>query len=114
MILLAVMLVWGSFGTGAYAVTAEESDQSEKHLVIKIVEDEELLEIDDYDVPLAAFSEETQDQRTGIRHIILMSAMLACVTVFVLYQSVNEKKLIALRRKAALAQHRVMTENRKL
>ena len=114
MLLLGLVLFQAFPGVPASAVSAEEIPQEGKHLVIKVVEDEGLLEIEDYEVPLSSFSEKTQEQKAGIRHIILMSAMLACVIIFVLYQGVNEKKLISLRRRAALSQSRMMTENRKL
>ena len=93
---------------------ADDSSASEKQLVIKVVEDEELVDIDDYDIPLSFFSVDAQDAKAGTRHIILMSAMLACVIFYVVYQGISEKKLITLRKQAALAQQQLMRENRKI
>ena len=112
MILLLVILSVEIIGAAAPAIFAEESGQAEKHLVIKVIEDEELLDIEDEDIPLSFFSEGSAQDRSGTRHLILMSAMLACVIIYVIYQTVNEKKLIELRKRAAGAQYQRMTGNR--
>ena len=97
-----------------YFTGADEPADSGKQLVVKVVADEELMDIDDYDIPLSSFSENTQNTKAGTRHIILMSAMLACVIFYVVYQGISEKKLITLRKQAALAQQQLMRENRKI
>ena len=113
MILLLVILSFEISKAAAPAIFAEESGQAKKHLVIKVIEDEELMDIEDEDIPLSFFSEGREETRSGTRHLILMSAMLACVIFYVIYQTVNEKKLIELRKRAAAAQYQKMTGNRK-
>ena len=113
MISLIIMISFVIFGLSTPAVFAEESGQTQKHLVIKVIEDEDLVDIDDEDIPLSFYSEGRAEDRSGTRHIILMSVMLACVIIYVVYQGVNEKKLIELRNRAATAQYQRMTENRK-
>jgi len=113
MILLLVILSFEISKAAAPAIFAEESGQAKKHLVIKVIEDEELMDIDEMDIPLSFFSEGSAQDRSGTRHLILMSAMLACVIIYVVYQTVNEKKLIELRKRAAAAQYQKMTGNRK-
>ena len=113
MIILLVMISFEIFGAAAPAIFAEESGQAKKHLVIKVVEDEDLMDIEDEDIPLSFFSEGREETRSGTRHLILMSLMLACVIIYVVYQVVNEKKLIELRKRAAAAQYQKMTGNRK-
>ena len=113
MIILLVMISFEIFGAAAPAIFAEESGQAKKHLVIKVVEDEDLMDIEDEDIPLSFFSEGREETRSGTRHLILMSAMLACVIIYVVYQVVNEKKLIELRKRAAAAQYQKMTGNGK-
>ena len=113
MILLLVILSFEISKAAAPAIFAEESGQAKKHLVIKVIEDEELMDIEDEDIPLSFFSEGREETRSGTRHLILMSLMLACVILYVVYQTVNEKKLIELRKRAAAAQYQKMTGNRK-
>ncbi|MBR3400969.1 MAG: hypothetical protein IKG67_01885 [Parasporobacterium sp.] len=113
MIIMLVTLFFEIIGVSTPAVFAEESGQTQKHLVIKVIEDEDLVDIDDEDIPLSFYSEGRAEERSGTRHIILMSVMLACAVIYVVYQGVNEKKLIELRKRAAAAQYQRMTENRK-
>ena len=113
MILLLVILSFEISKAAAPAIFAEESGQAKKHLVIKVIEDEELMDIEDEDIPLSFFSEGREETRSGTRHLILMSLMLACVILYVVYQTVNEKKLIELRKRAAAAQYQKMTGNGK-
>lgn len=115
-IALIVVLTCGIFGTAAYALPARDASEKDKHLVIKVVEDEgEMIEFDDYDTPLSSFSAMpyTADS-SGTRHLVIMSVMLACVLLYVFYQGVNEKKLNELRKQAARAQKHMMTAERKL
>ena len=112
-IILAVFIC-GVILTNASDLTSGGPSKDSKQLVIKVVEDEDLVDIDDYDVPLSSFSLGDAQKNAGTRHIILMSAMLGCVIVYVIYQGRNEKKLISLRSQAAKAQHLMMTENRKI
>lgn len=104
--LLAACVVWEHM---MVVVRAEESSQ-EKHLVIKVIEDEELIDIEDYDVPLASF---TDGQNAGTRHVVLMAVMLSCMICYVLYEGRNERKLIDLRKQAAKAQRQMMMVNRR-
>ena len=115
-IALIVALTCGMFSIIASAAPAGEASQTGKNLVIKVVEDEgEMIDIDDYDVPLSAFSAMPSAQdNSGTRHLVMMSAMLACVLLFVVYQGVHEKKLVTLRRRAARAQDHMMTAERQL
>ena len=113
LIILLFMISVEIIGLAAPAIFAEESGQEQKHLVIKVIEDEELMDIEDEDIPLSFYSEGSAQDRSGTRHLILMSLMLACVIIYVIYQTVNEKKLIELRKRAAGAQYRRMTGNRK-
>ena len=112
-ILMIVIIAFVFAGAKAFYAMADETSQSEKHLVVKIIEDEELLEIDDYDVPLAFSFDTANEQQAGIRHVLLMSIMLACVIIYVIYQVINEKKIISLRRQAAEIQLQMMKNNRK-
>lgn len=112
-VLLLVVISFEIIRAAAPAIFAEESGQTQKHLVIKVVEDEELMDIEDEDIPLSFYSEGREETRSGTRHLILMSAMLVCVIIYVIYQTVNEKKLIELRKRAAGAQYRRMTGYRK-
>ena len=110
---LAMILLAAAGSTAILRTLAQEPSREEKHLVIKVVEDEELVEIDDFEVPLAAYSAGSEDHSSGTRHLILMAGMLVCLILFVFYQGRNEKKLIFLRIQAAKAQRQRMTANRK-
>ena len=76
-----------------------------KKLVVTVVEEIPAEEIEDDDVPLASFSEIVSDSTDGPRHVLLMSLLLVLLVLYVLYFSAYEKRLHALRWKAAEAEN---------
>lgn len=98
--------------TSAENTAAEEK----RELTITVVEDgEEILEIQDRAVPLAAFpgAEPQAVPRNGERHVFLMGAALLAVIAYVWYFSRYEKRLFRLRREAAEAEHRFLEQRRR-
>lgn len=70
--------------------------------------DEEII-IEDSEVPLAMYSSASSGD--GLRHAVMMGAVLLCVIGYTLYFDRREKKLFDLHREAALEQKRLMDEN---
>ena len=82
---------------------SETETTSEKQLVITVVEDIPAMDIEENEVPLAAFPDTAG--RSGTRHAVLMGLVLACVLAYVIYMGRYEKKLAVLRHKAARAEY---------
>ena len=114
-LVLAVLLLTLSLCT-ITALADGQDPASGKQLVIRVVEDdEELFDLGDRAVPLAAFpgaSQTSQPDGSGTRHIVLMAVMLVCVVAFAIYYGHNEKKLIRLRNQATKAEYRWMINRR--
>ena len=71
----------------------------EKHLVIKVVEEEDMVEIDDYDVPLSSFSADAGHQNAFRMYFIPAAVMLLIMIIYVVRrrsQSRKEQRLYAL------------------
>ena len=82
-----------------------EDDSEEKTLVITVLEDIPAEDIDDAEVPLAAFPA-AEDHST--RHIALMGLTLLAVIAYAIYFGVYDTKLMRLRQEAAAAEHRAV------
>ncbi len=85
----------------AYAEQAEPQT-----LIVTVVEEIPADEIEDEDVPLAAFDDAGRGISDATRHVLLMCLLLMCVAVYVFYFSMFEKRLGALRLRAAEAEAR--------
>ena len=99
-LLLAMALLMLLPAPKAYADTEDG-----KKLVVTAVEEIPAEEIEDNDVPLTSFSENGADITDGTRHVLLMGLTLLLVVMYVLYFSAYEKRLNALRWKAAEAEN---------
>ena len=113
-LVLAILLMTLSLCT-ITTLAEEQEPTSGKHLVIKIVEEEEdgLYDLKNSEVPLAAFPGVSQQEKkddSGSRHVVLMAVMLAVVVGFVFYCGRSETKLIRLRRRAAQVEYGWMLE----
>lgn len=114
-LVLAILLMTLSLCT-ITAMADKQEPTSGKHLVIKVVEEEEdatLYDLGDSEVPLAAFpgvSQQAQTDDSGSRHVVLMAVMLAVVVGYVFYRGRSEMKLIRLRRRAAQVEYGWMLE----
>ena len=113
-LVLAILLLTLSLCT-ITALADKQEPTSGKHLVIRVVEEEEdtLYDLQDRAVPLAAFPGASQQEQTddsGSRHVILMAVMLAVVVGYVFYRGRSEMKLIRLRRRAAQVEYGWMLE----
>lgn len=75
-------------------------------LIVTVVEEIPADEIEDDDVPLASFADAGRGITDSTRHVLLMCLLLMCVVVYVFYFSMFEKRLSALRLKAAEAEAR--------
>ena len=93
----------------AFAETGEA-----RTLIVTVVEEIPVDEIDDDDVPLASFGDTGKRISDGTRHVLLMSALLLSVTVYIFYFSTYEKRLGALRSKAAEAESHWHAERNKV
>ena len=91
----------------AFADTGEA-----RTLIVTVVEEIPVDEIDDDDVPLASFGDAEKRISESTRHVLLMSALLLFVTVYVFYFSTYEKRLGSLRYKAAEAESRWHAERK--
>lgn len=113
-LVIAILLMTLSICT-VTAFAAEQESSSGKHLVIKVVEEEEeVLDIKDSEVPLAAFpgfSKKTQADQEGSLYIVLMAVMLVSAIGFVFYRSRGERRLSRLRQKNARARYLSMVEH---
>ncbi len=99
-LLLAMALFALLTAPRAYADTEEG-----KKLVVTVVEEIPAEEIEDDEVPLTSFSEIGSDITGGTRHVLMMSLVLVLLVMYVLYFSAFEKRLNALRWKAAEAEN---------
>lgn len=93
--LLCLALLWIMFPLQAAA-------DDERELVITVVEEIPAEEIEESEVPLAAFP--NSGHRSGTRHLLLMSLTLAAVIAYVWYFTLYEKRLSLLRAEAARAE----------
>ena len=98
--LLLAMALLALLPAKAYADTEDG-----KKLVVTVVEEIPAEEIADDDVPLTSFSEIGSGITDGTRHVLLMSFLLLLLVMYVLYFSAYEKRLNALRWKAAEAEN---------
>ena len=92
----------------AFAETGEA-----RTLIVTVIEEIPVDEIDDDDVPLATFGDTGKSITEGTRHVLLTSALLLCVIIYIFYFSTYEKRLGVLRGKAAEAESRWHAEHRK-
>ncbi|MBQ9152809.1 MAG: hypothetical protein IJ130_03245 [Solobacterium sp.] len=93
-------------------VRAEETDddEEEKTLVITVVESTEAEDIEENEIPLAAYS--NTEERAGTRHALLAGLMLAGVIAYTAYFVSYDRKLDNLLLEAAEADYPAMTETR--
>jgi len=106
------LLFAGLFAAGVQ-VYAEEpaSAGGNEQLVITVVEDIPAVDIEENEVPLAAYP--NSQMRNGTRHVILMGLAFLCVLAYVLYMGRSEKKLSRLRLEAADVEYRLMQAKRR-
>lgn len=100
-LVLALAVLLAVLPQRAFADTAEP-----KTLIVTVVEEIPADEIEDDDVPLASLADTGKSISDSTRHVLLMSALLLCVAVYVFYFRTYEKRLRALRWKAAEAENR--------
>ena len=99
-LLLALAILSALLPLRAYAETAEA-----RTLIVTVVEEIPADEIiDDDDVPLASFDDPGKTISDRTRHVLLMSALLFCVLIYVFYFRTYEKRLSSLRLTAAEAE----------
>ena len=99
-LLLALAILSVLLPLRAYAETAEA-----RTLIVTVVEEIPADEIiDDDDVPLATFDDSGKAISDQTRHVLLMSALLFCVLIYVFYFRTYEKRLSSLRLTAAEAE----------
>lgn len=105
------VLVFMLVGVGALAQVSVRAEEPEgKHLVISVVEDLEAIDIEDYPVPLGAFPDTPNS--SGNRHIAMMAGLLLLVCVYAGLRIRQEKRLVMLKKEAARAEYRMMSERR--
>ena len=99
-LLLALAILSVLLPLRAYAETAEA-----RTLIVTVVEEIPADEIiDDDDVPLASFDDPGKAISDQTRHVLLTSALLFCVLIYVFYFRTYEKRLSSLRLTAAEAE----------
>ena len=98
LMLLALLLPAGALG--AEAAPAE----TPRPLIVEVVEDIPAYEIEENQVPLAAYPD--TPARSGVRHTAMMGLVLAAVIGYVVYFHRYEARLFRLRQEAALAERR--------
>ena len=99
-LLLALAILSVLLPLRAYAETAEA-----RTLIVTVVEEIPADEIiDDDDVPLATFDDSGKAISDQTRHVLLTSALLFCVLIYVFYFRTYEKRLSSLRLTAAEAE----------
>ncbi len=105
-------LMWSASGNDVFTVLAEEENEGEeeKTLVITVVERTEAEDIEENEIPLAAYSD--TEERAGTRHAMLAGLMLAGVIAYTVYFVSYDRKLYDLRLEAAEAEYQAMTEKR--
>jgi len=100
LLLLSGLLSAGAAASEAAAVPPEEGQA----LIIQVVEDIPACEIQENQVPLAAYPD--TPARSGVRHSALMALVLAAVVGYVIYFHRYENRLFRLRQDAAMAERR--------
>ena len=72
--------------------TIVSAASEEKHLVIKVIEEENLVEIDDYDAPLASFSADAGHKNAFRMYVIPATVMIAVIIIYVVRRFSNSRK----------------------
>ena len=102
-LLAALILLLGLLPTGALAAETAPAE-AETPLIIEVVEDIPAEDIEESQVPLAAYTD--TPARSGLRHCALTGLLLLAVIGYVIYFRRYGARLYRLRQEAALAELR--------
>ena len=111
--ILALFCLYSGIRMQAYYAEeepVETEETEEKQLVITVVEEMEAEDIEEDEIPLAAFP--TANQQYGRRHAILAGTVFAMTCCYALYFILYEKKLLRLKREAAELEYKRMNERK--
>jgi len=105
------LLFAGLFAAGVQ-VYAEEpaSAGGNEQLVITVVEEMEAEDIEEDEIPLAAYP--TPNEQYGRRHAILAGTVFAMTCCYALYFILYERKLLRLKQEAAELEYKRMNERK--
>ena len=101
--MLAALMLLALLPAGAMGAEAA-SPETPQRLIVEVVEDIPAYEIEENQVPLAAYPD--TPARSGVRHSAMMGLVLAAVIGYVVYFHRYEARLFRLRQEAAQAERR--------